>query len=100
MAAPSLAGLSLQTPQRPAHGMAGGAAMATPASAISPGSAMPRPQLNWRHEIDNSDQPFVPKLRGKPNAVAPLELRLEHGPEEQQLRRRRLAAAAAVGECE
>lgn len=82
MAAPSL-GLSLQTPQRPTHGMpGGGATMATPGSAISPGSAMPRPQLHWRHEIDNSDQPFVPKLRGKPNAVAPLELRLEHGAEE------------------
>ena len=37
-----------------------------------------KPQLRWRDKIDNSPRPFVPKLHSKPNAVVPLELRLEY----------------------
>ena len=49
-------------------------------TALSAGSAS-RPQLRWREEVDNSDRPFVPKLRSKPNAVAPLALTLVHSEE-------------------
>jgi len=45
----------------------------TMASAMSAGSAV-RPQMRWRADLDNSDQPFLPKLRAKPNATVPLQL--------------------------
>jgi exosome complex exonuclease RRP6 len=63
----------LQTPQAPR--------VTVPGSAMSAGS-VGKPQQLWRDEINNSDQPFVPKLRSKPNAIAPFELRVEHGAEE------------------
>ena len=56
----------------------------TPPRATLPGSAMAasvqKPQHLWRDEIHNQDRPFVPKLRSKPNALTPFELRLEHAP--------------------
>jgi exosome complex exonuclease RRP6 len=50
-------------------------------SAMSAGSAT-RPQVRWRAEVDNSDQPFLPKLRSKPNALVPLQLVLTTPQEE------------------
>jgi len=50
-------------------------------SAMSAGSAS-RPQARWRSEVNNSDQPFVPKLRSKPNAIVPLQLVLTTASEE------------------
>ena len=58
----------LQTPQRQAP------RVTVPGSAMSAGS-VGKPQQLWRDEINNSDQPFVPKLRSKPNAIAPFEAR-------------------------
>lgn len=40
-----------------------------------------KPQSQWPDEVHNSDEPFVPKLRSKPNAVAPLALTLVHSEE-------------------
>jgi exosome complex exonuclease RRP6 len=37
-----------------------------------------RPQLKWKDEIDNSDAPFIPKLRSKPNAILPLDESMSH----------------------
>ena len=51
------------------------------ASAMSAGSAA-RPQMRWRGEVDNSDEPFLPKLRAKPNALVPLQLVLTSPQEE------------------
>ena len=50
-----------------------------PAAGTAPASNMVanKPQQRWRDEVDNSSRPFVPKLRSKPNAILPLELRLE-----------------------
>ena len=62
-----------QQQQRSRQGSGSGSAL--PAAAMGAGGS--KPQSRWRHEIDNSSQPFMPKLRTKPNAVAPLELRLE-----------------------
>jgi hypothetical protein len=52
---------------------------AAPAAGTAPAPAMVanKPQQRWRDEVDNSSRPFVPKLRSKPNAILPLELRLE-----------------------
>jgi exosome complex exonuclease RRP6 len=50
-------------------------------SAMSAGSAARR-QMRWRAEVDNSDQPFLPKLRSKPHALVPLQLVLTTPPDE------------------
>ncbi len=32
-----------------------------------------KPQLKFKHKVDNSALiPFIPKIRGKPNAITPL----------------------------
>ena len=37
---------------------------------------IPKPQLNFMHEIENSrDHPFYPKIRSKPHALVPLNLK-------------------------
>ena len=68
-------------PLPPQHGVQ---LLQTPPRATLPGSAMAasvqKPQHLWRDEIHNQDRPFVPKLRSKPNALTPFELRLEHAP--------------------
>ncbi|KAJ1615797.1 hypothetical protein T492DRAFT_95278 [Pavlovales sp. CCMP2436] len=43
------------------------------ATAAAQAKQLLRPQLKWQGEIDNSDAPFVPKLRAKPNAIVPLD---------------------------
>ena len=53
-----------------------------PASAMSAGGV--KPQNRWRSEVDNSSHAFVPNLRSKPNAIVPLELRLEQPDESQR----------------
>ena len=57
---------------------------------------MTKPQMKWAVEVGagNSDEPFMPKLRVKPNARVPLELRLERAEDvavglEQDLEERR-----------
>ena len=52
-------------------------AMPSTGSASASTMVANKPQLRWRDEVDNSSRPFVPKLRSKPNAILPLELRLE-----------------------
>lgn len=34
---------------------------------------MPKPQEMWMHDIDNTNEPFIPKLVEKPNAIIPLD---------------------------
>lgn len=41
-----------------------------------------KPQSQWADDVNNSDEPFVPKLRSKPNAVTPLVLTLVRSEEE------------------
>ena len=57
---------------------------AIPGSALSAGGSVTKPQMKWAVEVGagNSDEPFMPKLRVKPNARVPLELRLERAEEE------------------
>ena len=33
-----------------------------------------RPQLRFKDKIDNSNTPFIPVIKRKPNALRPLEL--------------------------
>lgn len=45
------------------------------ASMVANVQNIPKPQMAFRDQIDNArDTPFVPRLRGKPNAVTPLDL--------------------------
>jgi len=74
------------TPVRGQIGSMGGrGAMQTPVRAAAGNcsvsgcvsvSTTTRPQLRWRDEVDNSERPFIPKLRAKPNALVPLQLTL------------------------
>eukprot|EP00964_Phaeocystis_antarctica_P056264 scaffold33188_cov63-Phaeocystis_antarctica.AAC.4 len=41
-----------------------------------------KPQSQWADDVNNSDEPFVPKLRSKPNAVQPLKKTLVRSDEE------------------
>ena len=73
----ALSGAQAAPPQvppqrRPATGATHGGA-----SAGGGGATPKKPQTRWWNEVDNSSRPFVPKLRTKPNALVPLELRLE-----------------------
>lgn len=34
--------------------------------------AMPKPQLSFKDKLDNSNLPFIPKIRHKHNALRPL----------------------------
>lgn len=40
-----------------------------------------KPQANFKCKIDNSKLPFKPLLKEKPNALKPLDLKLEKGPD-------------------
>ena len=71
------AGLLQQTPGRHAVPAAATALPGSGSGAVPTMSATNKPQHRWRDEVDNSSRPFVPKLRLKPNAIVPLELRLE-----------------------
>ena len=33
---------------------------------------VPRPQVKFRDQVDNSNSPFVPRIHSKPNALQPL----------------------------
>ena len=33
---------------------------------------VPRPQVRFQDQIDNSNSPFIPRLKEKPNAKVPL----------------------------
>jgi hypothetical protein len=37
-----------------------------------------RPQVKFKHLIDNSDAPFVPRLTDKPHALKPLSILVEY----------------------
>ncbi|CAB4056949.1 RRP6 [Lepeophtheirus salmonis] len=37
-----------------------------------------RPQLQFQSQIDNSNSPFIPKLKDKPNGIKPLSILLEY----------------------
>ena len=50
--------------------------------AAKPPADKSRPQSQWPDDVNNSDEPFVPKLRSKPNAVTPLKLTLVRSEEE------------------
>ena len=36
-----------------------------------------RPQLKFKDKIDNSNTPFVPKIKEKPNSIKPLAILVE-----------------------
>jgi hypothetical protein len=42
-----------------------------------------RPQVKFKHLIDNSDAPFVPRLTDKPHALKPLSILVEYDDKEQ-----------------
>ena len=50
--------------------------------AAKPPADKSRPQSQWPDDVNNSDEPFVPKLRSKPNAMTPLKLTLVRSDEE------------------
>ena len=70
--------MSEQAGSSPAGALQAGhaAARSSPSATLSSASAN-KPQLRWRDELDNHSNLFMPKLREKPNALAPLELFLE-----------------------
>lgn len=37
------------------------------------GANIPRPQLKFEEPVNNTNSPFLPKLKSKPNAIIPLE---------------------------
>ena len=42
------------------------------------GKNVMRPQINFRDQIDNSSNPFIPQLKSKPHSKKPLSILIEH----------------------
>ena len=42
------------------------------------GKNVMRPQINFRDQIDNSSNPFIPQLKSKPHNKKPLSILIEH----------------------
>jgi hypothetical protein len=42
-----------------------------------------RPQVKFKHLVDNSDAPFTPRLTDKPHALKPLSILVEYDDKEQ-----------------
>eukprot|EP00750_Incisomonas_marina_P028406 INCI6706.1.p1 GENE.INCI6706.1~~INCI6706.1.p1 ORF type:complete len:1042 (-),score=174.53 INCI6706.1:1639-4764(-) len=61
--------------------LAADSATAPASSALSTRSRRQRPQDKFKTPPDNSNEPFVPRLKNKPNAVVPLDIFLEDPPE-------------------
>ena len=53
-----------------------------PKHAAKPPLDRSKPQSQWADDVNNSDEPFVPKLRSKPNAATPLVRTLVHSQDE------------------
>eukprot|EP00435_Cladocopium_sp_Y103_P047757 s3551_g14.t1 len=67
---------------------------AGPAGVTQPGSRLPKPQVRWRHLIDNHRTHFVPRLLVKHNQESPLAPKLVEAQEKVGIR----PASAGSGE--
>ena len=47
------------------------------------GKHVVRPQINFRNKIDNSSNPFMPRLKEKPHCKKPLSILIEYDVEDE-----------------